>query len=216
METKFQTSFIPKKPLISPNVMMQRTPRRSVSLFMTLSVIIFILSLGAVAGAYFWNQYLTSAQDSYKQQLAEREKQFNTDLITQLKQVNVQIDMAKQLLNNHLALSQVFDIISHFTTVSSRFLSLDLSAPASQSDGVKISMKGYGRNFSSVAFQSDVLGQLEQYGLRNIVKNPILSDPSLDTGGTVSFGFTATLNPASLSYRQSVLDSMSQATTTGQ
>jgi hypothetical protein len=77
-------------------------------------------------------------------------------------------------------------------------------------------MKGYGRNFSSVAFQSDVLGQLEQYGLRNIVKNPILSDPSLDTGGTVSFGFTATLNPASLSYRQSVLDSMSQATTTGQ
>ena len=79
METKFQTSFIPKKPLISPNVMMQKTPRRSVSLFMMFSVIIFILSLGAIAGAYAWKQYLTSSQDSYKQQLAEREKQFNTD-----------------------------------------------------------------------------------------------------------------------------------------
>ncbi len=173
---------------------------------MMFGVIVFVISLGAVGGAYAWKQYLIAAQASYKTQLAEREKQFNIDLIEQLKRVNIQIDLAKQLLTNHLAISQVFDVISHFTAESSRFLSLDLSVPTNQSDGVKISMKGYGKNFQSVAFQSDVLGQLELYGLRKIVKNPILSDPTLDGTGTVSFGFTATVDPSTLSYSRSVLN----------
>ncbi|MEI7463551.1 MAG: hypothetical protein WCK03_04135, partial [Candidatus Taylorbacteria bacterium] len=128
------------------------------------------------------------------------------------KGVNVQIDLVKQLLNNHVAISQVFDIISHFTSENSRFLSLDLSGSANQKDGLKVSMKGYGRNFSSVAFQSDVLGKLDQYGLRNIVKNPILSDPSLDSNNMVSFGFTATIDQGSVSYKQSVLNSNASTT----
>jgi hypothetical protein len=176
---------------------------------MIFGVIMFILSLGAVGASYAWKQYLVTAQVNYKTQLADREKQFNIDLIEQLKRVNVQIDLAKQLLNNHLAMSQVFDVISHFTAENSRFLSLDVTVPANQADGVKISMKGYGKDFQSVAFQSDVLGQLEQYGLRKIVKNPILSDPALDNTGTVSFGFTATLDPSSLSYSKSVLSNTS-------
>ncbi len=213
METKFQTSFIPKKSIISPNVLMQKAPtRRSISLFLTFGVILFILSLSSVGAAYLWNKYLVSSQGGYKQQLIDREKQFNLNLITQLKGVNVQIDLVKQLLNNHVAISQVFDIISHFTSENSRFLSLDLSGSANQKDGLKVSMKGYGRNFSSVAFQSDVLGKLDQYGLRNIVKNPILSDPSLDSNNMVSFGFTATIDQGSVSYKQSVLNSNASTT----
>ena len=204
METKFQTSFIPKKPMISSGLTVARTPKKGVSLFMIFGVLIFLLSLGAVGATYAWKQYLVNQQDSYKQQLADRQKQFNTDLIEQLKQVNVQIDLATQLLNNHLALSQVFDIIGHFTTASSRFTSLDVSAPTNQSSGVTINMNGYGKNFETVAFQSDVLGQLQQYGLRKLVKNPILSNPSLAADGSVSFGFTATLDAPTLSYKQSV------------
>ncbi len=65
-------------------------------------------------------------------------------------------------------------------------------------------MKGYGSSFSAVAFQSDVLGKLVDYGLRGIVKNPILSDPSLDVNNSVSFGFTATIDPSTLSYEKSL------------
>ncbi len=221
METKFQTSFIPKKPLISPNVMMQRAPRRLVSLFLMFAVIVFIISLAGLGGAYLWKGYLTSSQVNFKQQLADREKLFDINLITQLKQANVQIDTAKQILNNHVAMSQVFDIISNFTIVSSRFLSMDIAAPTAQSSGVKISMKGYGKDLSSVAFQSDVLGKLEDIGLRDIVKNPILSDPTKDKDGKVTFGFSATFEPSGLSYKRSVLgnpatSSVNQASTTNQ
>jgi hypothetical protein len=206
METRFQTSFIPKKPIVSAGTG-ARLPRehRSVSFFMTGAAFLFIISLAAAGGAYAWKQILLNSQEDYKVQLADREKQFNIDLIEQLKQENVKIDLAKSLLANHLAISQIFHIISQLTIQSVRFLSLDVTAPTTQSSsGLNISLNGVGTSFESVAFQSDVLGQLEQYGLRKVVKNPILSNPALNGDGTVSFGFTATIDPSSVSYENSV------------
>lgn len=208
METKFQTSFIPKKPLggaglpgAIPAGVVTSTPHRHVtSLFMTLALILFILSALAAGGAYGWKVYAGKQQVSYKKQLEERQRQFNVDLIEQLKQANVKIDTARTLLSGHLALSQIFDVISRFTIENVRFVSMDLSAPSAQSGNIRLSLRGYGSNFSAVAFQSDVLGQLEQYGLRKVVKNPIITDPTLDSNGTVSFGFSAVVDPGAMSY----------------
>ena len=205
METKFQTSFIPKKPTSSTIGATSPAPRRHTSsIFMTISTILFILSLAGAGGVYAYQQYLISAQQTYKDDLATREKQFNVDLIEQLKSENVKIDLAHQILNNHLALSQIFDIIGRMTIESVRFMSLDLSVPSSLNDGIKITLQGYGTSYSAVAFQSDVLGQLDQYGLRKIIKNPILSNPALGNAGSVSFGFSAVVDPASLSYEKAV------------
>ncbi|OHA24402.1 MAG: hypothetical protein A3D50_00085 [Candidatus Taylorbacteria bacterium RIFCSPHIGHO2_02_FULL_44_12] len=204
MDPKFQTSFIPKKPISPPGgIVGASSPHRhGGSFFMGLSVIVFIFSLTLAGGGYAWKYYLLSAQETYKEQLAERERQFNIDLIEHLKQVNIKVDLAKQILYNHLAISQIFDIISRLTIENVRFLSLEVSAAPNQTDGLKISMNGYGTSLSAVAFQSDVLGQLEQYGLRKVVKNPILSNPTLDPNGTVSFGFSASIDSASLSYQK--------------
>lgn len=214
METKFQTSFIPKKPL--PTVGGLSTPpmkhHGSGSFFMSIAVIIFILSLAAVGGVFAWKQVLLSQQVSYQNDLAQSEKQFNTNLISQLKETNVKIDMAKQLLQNHLALSQIFGLIGRVTIDNVRFLSMDLTAPQNAGGDLKVTLNGYGTSLSAVAYQSKVLNQLEQYGLRNIIKNPILSDPSLDSSGTVSFGFTASVDPSSLSYETSVTGASSATT----
>ncbi|MEN9524455.1 MAG: hypothetical protein RL536_524, partial [Candidatus Parcubacteria bacterium] len=94
-----------------------------------------------------------------------------------------------------------------------RFLSMDLTAPnANSGEGFKLSMKGYGTSLPAIAFQSDVLGQLEDYGLRKVVKNPILSDPSVDINSTVSFGLSATIDPATLTYRRSLADASATST----
>jgi len=208
METRFQTSFIPKKPAISTiGDVSAPKRRRGTSIFMIIATMLFILSLVAAAGAYAWKQYLLSSQESYKSTLSTREQQFNTDLISQLKGENVRIDLAKQLLQNHMALSQIFDIIGRLTIEDVRFMSMDVTAPTSGNDGVKVSLQGYGTSFSAVAFQSDVLNDLDQYGLRKVVKNPILSNPSAGSNNTVSFGFSATIDPSSLSYENSVVPS---------
>lgn len=192
-------------------------PHRTTSYFMMAAVLLFIVSIGAAGGVYFSKSYYESSQSEYKNQLAQREKQFNPNLIEDLKRQNVKIDFGKQLLNNHVAMSQIFDIVQRLTTEKVRFTSMDLTTGATGADGVKINMKGYGTSLSVVAFQSDVLGKLEKYGLRNVVKNPILSDPALDTNGLVSFGFTATIDPKYLTYEKSLLgssDSSQNASTT--
>jgi len=203
METKFQTSFIPKKNAGSPSIGGgSALARHTTSVYMVIAVVIFVASLCGIAGAYMWTAYLNSAQIGYKNDLAAREKQFNVDTIQTLKQENVRIDLAKQVLSRHLSLSQIFSIVGKLTIESVRFLTMDVTVPANVSDGIKVSLSGYGVNLASVAFQSDVLGNLEQYGLRKIVKNPIMSNPSLDPKGTVSFGLTAIVDTSNLLYDQ--------------
>lgn len=205
METKFQTSFIPKKPIASIPNQALGAHHAGASLFMIFAVILFIASLGGIGGVYAWKQILLKQQASQKQELVDREKQFNVDLIEHLKQVNIKIDLGKQILARHLAVSQIFGIISQMTIESVRFMSMTLSAPVDPGKDIELTMSGYGANLPSVAFQSDVLSQLERYGLRKIVKNPILANPNLDpTGSTVSFNFTASIDPTALSYEKAV------------
>jgi hypothetical protein len=166
--------------------------------------LLFIVSLGFAGGVYAWKSVTLSSQVDLKQQLVERQKQFKPDLIEELKRVNVKIDVSKKLMANHLAISNIFAIISQMATERVRFTSLDVTAPGAQSNDIKVSMNGVGADLSAVAFQSDVMGQLDQYGLRKIVKNPILSDPTLETSGLVSFGLSASIDPSTLSYASSI------------
>lgn len=202
METKFQTSFIPKKPIVPTNVSGGNKP--TISIILTLGVLVFLASILLAGGSYLYKRTLITSQDKYKKELAKKEKQFNIDLIEKLKKANTRIDTATRILDNHLAVSQIFNIISQFTIEKVRFMSMDVTTPVNASEGVKIDMRGYGTNLSSVAFQSDVFAKLEKYGLRKIVKNPIMSEPNFDAGGTVSFGFSAIIDPDSISYTKSV------------
>ena len=207
MDPKFQTSFIPKKPVAGSQqgISAIRRPKSGgTNIFMSIAVFLFVISLVAVGGAYIWKQYLISTQVQYRQELTDRENKFDISQIETLKSATIQISTAKQLLRQHLALSRIFDIISKLTVESVRFLSLDLTAPESSADGLKITMSGYGVNLSTLAFQSSVFGSLEQYGLHDVVKNPILSNPALDQSGTVSFNFSATVDPSKLSYQKIV------------
>lgn len=214
METKFQTSFIPKRPLIPNNgINPTATPRRGGSLFMIIAVILFVASLAVGGGSYFYKSYVESAQLDYKAQLTQRERQFNPNRIEDLKRQNVKLDTAKQLLAEHVAVSQIFDVIGRFTIDNVRFTSMDVALDLQKKSDATINLKGYGTSLSAVAWQSDVLGKLERYGLRNIVKNPILSDPALDSNGLVAFSLSATVDRNSLLYDRTLSTPAATSTT---
>jgi hypothetical protein len=214
MEQKFQTSFIPKKqnaPVggimggsIGGSQIQQRPKTHVSSLYMAIAVIIFIISIAAAGGAYFWKSYQSSANAQYKIDLADRQKQFDLNLITKLKAINTQIDSAQKLLNNHVAFSRIFDIIQKMTVSEIRFLSMDFKDSVENNGKLTISMKGQGKNLSAVAFQSDILSELSKYGISNVVKNPIISNPTLDSTGSVSFSFSAEIDKSAVSYSQSI------------
>jgi hypothetical protein len=200
METKFQTSFIPKKPLTAPVV---SSRSGGVSIFMALSLLVFVLSLGGAGFAYGWEVYLKKQQVSYEADLKKSQEAFNPEEINQLKRIDTKIKKAQALMSTHLAVSDVFDIIGKLTAENIRFTSFDFATPSSDNkDGIKLTMRGVGSSFSAIAFQSDVFGQSSQYGRNKLLKNPVLSDLAVDDRGSVAFSFSATLNPVDLSYEK--------------
>lgn len=207
METKFQTSFIPKKPLTPQNAV-SHAPSSS-SLLMLFAVIIFIGSLGWAGFSIFGKTYYLKVQEQYKADLAANEARFNTPLIQELSRANAKVEIAKQLLNGHLAVSQAIEIVSGLTAQKVRFANFEFNAPDTlgknpgKADGVyKIRMKGFADGFNSIAFQSDVFGKSEKYGTNKIIKNPILSDLIVSENGEVGFNFSADLSFPDISYEK--------------
>lgn len=200
MDTKFQTSFIPKKPIL----MDQKTIKHSggASVFMFISVMIFILSLAGAGFTFFWKDVLTKQQASYQVELEKAEKRFDIALIEKLKKANTKIDLANQLLKNHIAVSEVFDIINNLTTEGIRFDNFEFTSPAVSGDSARITVKGTGNSFSSIAWQSDVLGQSIKYGKNKVVKNPVLGDLVLDDKGNVGFTLTASFDTSDIYYEK--------------
>ncbi|MFA6459233.1 MAG: hypothetical protein WCV79_02445 [Candidatus Paceibacterota bacterium] len=220
METKFQSSFIPKKPL--PSVGMQGVntgvptklrPVHTTSLLLNIAILIFIVSIGSGAVVYAWKVVLENNLTGYKQELEDKQKQFNPDLINQLKVVNIKIDNAKHLLAKHMAVSTVFDVVSRMTSENIRFLSMEVTTPmaaTTQNGGsqvgsnspsnISITLSGQGLSLSAVAFQAQILAELDKYNLKDIVKNPVLSDPSIEADGSVLFKMSQEIDPSTVIY----------------
>ncbi len=210
MDTKFQTSFIPKKPI----VMDQRVVKHSggTSVLMFIAVIIFIVSLAGAGFTFVWKDILLRQQDTYVSDLKKAQNRFDIGLIEKLKKANTKIDLGAKLLKKHLAISEVFSIISSLTADSVRFTDFQFVAPTIDGDEAKITMKGFGNSYPSVAWQSDVFGQSSKYGKNKILKNLVLSDPVVDLNGNVVFTFTATLNPDDISYEKSLASGLNNPT----
>lgn len=219
METKFQTSFIPRRPLpANPGSLAPQVPKKhrdGASVFMSIAVALFVISLLGLGGVFVWKQILLGSQAKSETSLAERQRDFQLDQINLMRAQATKINLARQVLRNHMASSKIFSVISRLTSESVRFLSMDLSIPAGADAPFQLTLIGYGRDFPSVAFQSDVLNQLDEYGLRSTIRNAIVSDPSLNRNGTVSFGFTAQIDPTNFTYAKS-LDGSQDARTVGQ
>ena len=125
----------------------------------------------------------------------------NLQLIVDLKKEATKIDLASDLLNNHVAFSQIFGVISTFTASNIRFTGLDLQAPADRSKGMKLTLNGYAPDYDSLAFQSDQLGHLETLGVKDYIFNPIIQNPVQNANSTISFELSADIEPKSMLYK---------------
>ncbi|MBI5126173.1 MAG: hypothetical protein HZA80_00170 [Candidatus Taylorbacteria bacterium] len=202
METKFQTSFIPKKPLV-PETGQQI--HQSVSLFSIIGVLVFIISVAMAGGVFAWTKILQKQQESYKKQITHNREQFGTD-IKFLERFNAKINLSRELINNHLAVANIFDVIGRETTTSVRFKSFDVTFPTNVKDRIVMSMKGEGTSLPVLAFQSDV------FGGSKVLKDPVVSDFGIDDKGTVGFSFSAGVDPQEISFKKYIESALSGGT----
>ncbi len=183
MDSQFQSSFIPKKPLIGSDVQQRHEP---VNFFALIGLVIFILSIAAAVGSFFWVRILQKQLVDNQAALKTTREAFDPALIDEIKVVSNRINTAKGILTNHIALSSFFQLVQSVTLKNVRFNSLSY---AYDPKGVKVTMTGEADSFVSVALQSDVLNQ------NKLIINPVIGGLSLLDNGHVSFQFTGDVSP---------------------
>ncbi len=193
MDTKFQTSFIPKKTIAQG---LTRPRPEAVSVALLVAIIIFILTLGAAGGVFAYKKVLIGRINDMNKRLAEAKNSFEPDFIEQLNKLNKRILSANKILAAHTTVSPIFDLLENATLATVKFNSFayDLKDNGAGS----LSLTGEAKNFSSIALQSDIFGQ-EKY-----IKNPVFSDLNPDSSGNIVFKFSSNIDPTLVSYKNNL------------
>lgn len=192
MDPRFQTSFIPKKPIVS------QPGRESspINLFSLLSTVVFIVVLALSGGVFFYKQLTVKQIDQNKATFERAKKAFEPDTVKKITRLDTRLEVGKKLLSNHVAITPFFDFLSSITLKTVRFK--DFSFTYLGKDKIQVAMKGQALNYAAVALQSDLLDDQRQ------LKNTIVSGMSLEAAGTVAFGVSTTIDPTLLSYAAAV------------
>ena len=198
METKYQTSFIPKKP-----VMIEGQSRSGgMSLFLLVSVIIFLISLGLAGYVFLEKNILIQKITSNQSSIATNKNGLTSDSTTieSLVELNSRINVANSLLGKHIAVSPIFDFLQQATLKSVRFKNFSFSSLSKDASGVSrvsVQMSGIAKDWETVASQADEFGKADW---KKIITEPKISNLSLNADGSVSFLFSAYVSPDFLVY----------------
>ena len=197
MEPKFQTSFIPKTPITSSSVSLPSAPRSgSISLLASVATILFILSILTALGLFVYEKVLTSQIASLDQSLVAAQGAFDTDTIKQLITASNQIQAAKTLLDQHVAVSNMFAVLESNVLPAVQFTSFSFD---NSTDGtVAVTLEGQAQSYATVAKQSAIFNALPY------MNGQMFSSLDLTDKGVVTMKFMTNIDPSVLSYTKAV------------
>jgi len=206
-------SFIPKKPLTRK----VDKPNRPVSILLVLSYFIFFTVIASYGGLYFYNKSLKNTLAKNTKELEiEKSKADPSSAVEEGEKLQKQINSVKDLLNNHVALSTVFEILEGVTlkSITLQEFSLEQDKPADGSvdakgnnqtvngSGFVIKTKGIAPSYGSLAYQSDVLKKEVESGDK--IKSFSIDKPILDESGNISFNLDITVDSQFLLYKKKI------------
>jgi len=192
MDPKFQTSFIPRKSAVDSSLPSHTT----VGIFTLVSIAIFVLAVLLGGSLFFWKVTLSRGNDALKDSLETYKNKLDGNTIKELTDLNNKIKIGSTLLDNHLAVSHLFDAINSVTLQNVRWKSF--SYELNDQTGPVLIMGGEARGFADVALQSDAI----QTDKRFI--NPLFSDVSLGQNNTVNFSLKSGIARGLISYKDGI------------
>lgn len=144
-----RSSFIPKE--TSGVIPMQIKKRRSVHVFSMLSSVIFLASLVAAIGMFFYGGMLEKRLEESKVALSQVDEIENDRKIEEIRIYNEKLMIAEDLLDNHIAPSRIFEEIENSTKVTVQFDTLEyIYDPGFEAE---LTLAGNTAEFTGVALQ---------------------------------------------------------------
>lgn len=204
--TQFQTSFIPKKPIMAEPV--RHTPRpvqKSISIFYVLAFVMVVIAGGAYAGLYFYKSSLTVAVDEAKKSLKLAEASFEPEAISDLQLFDKRVSASKQVLASHVVLSPFFELLGSLTLPSVQFKSFN-SAIGSDGKNFVVRMSGVAKDYKSIAIQAQTFNSNEGKYFKDVVFSNLTLSDEKENKGYVSFEISFYVDPVLMSYEKQILN----------
>ncbi|MFA5934462.1 MAG: hypothetical protein WC827_01065 [Candidatus Paceibacterota bacterium] len=198
METKFQTSFIPKKPITQ-----ESNTTTGVGLFLLISIVIFLISSGIAGWVYLEKNRLIGNINEQKNIINKNKDSLNKDSVSieNFVQLNTRIETSKTLLSKHISVAPLFGFLGERILKNVRFNSFVFSAAGSDATGankIKVDVSGKALDWRTMAAQADEISKPEW---KTIIVEPKISNLSLSSDGSVMFSLSTFLNPNFVTYK---------------
>lgn len=193
MEPNFQTSFIPKKPIVKERAV--RAP--SMGLFGVIAFFIFFGSILVLGGAYLYRNNLAEQIITKSNDLEQARNRFEYEKLSQLQRLDRRLRVAQVVLSKHIAISPIFKDLSEITLRNIQYTNFAYELAGDGSSNILVKIKGISPNgYEPIAIQSDLFGQNKNF------INPVFSNLSLTDKGGVAFDLQFAVDRSFVDYRQ--------------
>jgi len=195
MEPKFQTSFIPKKPISSPDGAGIAVVRRT-NIFSIVASVVFIMTALVSVAMFLYKNILNEQIKKSDASVAEARLAYEPEIIQDLIDVSTKINSSKGLLENHVVASEVLNLIEELTVRRMRFDEF-----LYKNDGIglpEVKMRGEVQSYNALAQQQEI------FFANDYMKEPKFSGMTLAENGFVRVNFTTSLDPSLVSYKKAI------------
>ena len=190
MERDFQTSFIPKKPMIEES----RTTATPVGFLTILSIFIFFTMILASGGLFFYKNILERNVVSMEDTLTKAKARFEPETIVRIQTTDKRLKSATAVLSKHVAVTPIFEALQALTMKTIRYTKFSYKG---EEDGkVAVQMQGVAIGYRSIALQSDLFAK------NKYIIDPIFSNLTLDNTGNVLFDLNFWIDPNFVDYEE--------------
>jgi len=192
MAQDFKASFIPQKNLSAER---PKGPAR-VGLFMLVATIIFVISILLAGGVFAYKKVLENSLKNKEASLERAKEAFDPRLIEELVRIDKRIIATEDLIDSHIVISPIFDLLENLTLKNVRFEEMVLRIE--QSGKASLKLNGQATSYASIVLQS------EAFGKSRFLREQIFSNFDLNQQGNVSFNFSADIDRELINYRSSL------------
>jgi len=193
MENSFQTSFIPKKPVVSSKI--NKTPK---SLLLIILSFLLIVSVLASIGLFLYKNYLIKQKESYSKELSLVRESFEKETIDELALFDKRTESAKGILDDHIVLSPVFALLGEITIPSIQYTSF---SHQNDKNNFVVEIKGLAKDYRSIALQANMFNTEKSHSFENVLFYNLTKDKS----NNINFSLKFNVKPALLSYQNNLL-----------
>lgn len=177
MDSKFSSSFIPKASYGEAG-----DEKQEFNFFSVVAILLFILSIFVTGGLFFYRMSLKSDNENLKSQLSTAAAAIDIKGINEIMAFEKRIASIKEILQNHVAVSEYFNLLEKNTVSKVQFT--DLKYSSLRGRNVEVQMSGKASTFGAIALQEDVF--LQDPNTRSVSFNNMRSDKKT---GSVAFAF---------------------------